>query len=604
MSILDQQVRRSHVRLTLNVIMRHLAGAVLVAAGAWAFVTLVERAFVLGIPVYVGGGLAVSAALIITLIGVSRGRVDRLRAAVVLDEAAGLKERISTALTCRQSVEPFAQAAVHDAEQTAGRVHVPTHVRYHAPSLWPWSVSALIAAVIFFWFMPELNLLTGGEAEAADDQAGMVERDTVEAALRAEVENVKQRLQDKPALAGLLDGLEELELPDEPSQTPEDVRREAVKRIERVSDKLKQRLEADAMNALDQLKRELAKLETPEGEDGASKLSQALASGDMQAAKKALGDLKKQLAEAAESADPAAKQRLAEMQKKLDDLSKQLAKLGDQQKLLKDLENKGGLSEEQAKKILEQLKGMDPQQMAEQLKKQLADSGMSQKQIEQLAKKIAQNQKMRQQLQDMAQAMAQAAQACQQCQSGADGTNAADAMQGAMQAAMGQLSDLEAAEQMMNELEAQLAELGDLKEDIGEGNCPGLGEGDPNRIGNQGPNRGYGYGARIGKQRGAHQYKATKAPARTQGGKIIGQVLIDGPQVKGDASAEVTDAVASAVRDAADAVEREEVPRQYQRVVQYYFERLAGLMRGESDADKAAKAPEPESSEPAAPEGD
>ncbi len=589
MSMLDQQVRHTRFRLTMNVVLRHVALGVLVAAIAWLVVILVEKAFVLGIPLWPSAAGAAGVGLIVAAVGAYQARIDGLAAALVLDQAAGLKERVSTALTCRQSPEPFAQATVHDAEQTVGGVHVPSHVRYRAPELWPWSLATVVVALIFFRFMPPLNLFAGEEPEDEEALAAVIEeRQNVEIALQAQMQKVKQRLEDKPALAELQGEIEKLELPNEPTKTPEDVRREAVKKIEKVADKWKQRLEADDLKSLDQLKRELAKLETPEGDDPGSKLTQALASGDMEAAKKAMADLKKMLEEAAESGDAAAKQKLAEMQQKLDDLAKQLAKLGDQQKLLKDLENKAGLSEEEARKLLEELAKKDPQKLAEELQKRLADSGLTQEQIKEMAKKIAQNQKAAQQLKSMAQAMAQTAQACKQCQQGAQGdAAAAAAMQAGMQGAMGQLSDLEMAEQMMNELEAQLAELEDLKAGVcqGPGQCQG--SPDPNKIGQQGPQEGYGYGSRIGKQRGAHGLKASKAKTRTQGGQIIGQMLIDGPQVKGEATAEATEAVNSALRDAEDAVEREEIPRQYQRVVQLYFERLAGLMSNKAE-------PEPE----------
>jgi len=590
MSILDQQVRRTHRRLTSNVMLRRAAWGVLVAAVAWGVIILVERLFVLGVPLGISAGLAAAFGLLITVIGTYRARVDQLSAAVVLDEATGLKERISTALTCRNDSDPFAQAAVHDAERLAGGVHVPKHVPYRAPSMWPWSVATLVAALILFQFMPTLDLLAAEEVRADDSQheAALEARQEVEVALKRQVDRVKQRLEDKPGMEGLKNELAELELPDEPTRTPEDVRREAVKRIEKVADKLKERMDEGKLNALEQLKRELAKLETPKGDDASSKLAEALASGDMESARKAMGDLKKQLEEAAKTNDPATQAKVAEMKKKLDDLSKKLEQLGDQKKLAKDLQNKGRLSEEQAKKLLDKLKGMDQKQLAEAVKKALQDSGMTQKQIQEMAKKIAQNQQMQQQLKSMAQAMAQAAKACQQCQNASQGQQGAgQAMQSAMQSAMGQLSEMEMAEQMMNELEAQMAELEDLKAGVCEGNGQGNGkEGDPNNIGNQGPQAGRGYGARIGKQRGAHQYKKTKAKTRTKGGQIIGQFFVDGPQIKGESNAEATDAVNSALRDAEDAVERDDVPQQYHRVVQSYFDRLAGLMSKRDAAER------------------
>ena len=173
------------------------------------------------------------------------------------------------------------------------------------------------------------------------------------------------------------------------------------------------------------------------------------------------------------------------------------------------------------------------------------------------------------------------------------------ALQGAMGEMQGQLSQMEMAEQMMNELQAQLSELDDLKQNIGQGNCQGMGQDaqDPNQIGNQGPQAGRGYGSRIGKERGAHSYKSAKEKTRATDGQIIGQMLIDGPQVRGEANADVTEAVNSAVRDAEDAVEREEVQRQYQRVVQNYFERLAGLMSGQTQPRSSTSKDGPEAEE-------
>lgn len=77
-----------------------------------------------------------------------------------------------------------------------------------------------------------------------------------------------------------------------------------------------------------------------------------------------------------------------------------------------------------------------------------------------------------------------------------------------------------------------------------------------------------------------------------RGGEIIGQMLIDAPQIKGEAAAELRDAVNSAVRDATDAVERNQIPRQYEHVLKVYFERLAGLIGEQANADDNADAAE------------
>ena len=603
MTAIRKKVHQAKTRMMLNLAATYATWGVLLAACVWLLVILVERALVLGIPLGISAGIIGGLALVGLLVATRRAWMDTLRAAVELDVAAETKERLSTALVYGQSSDPFARAAVKDAETIAAGVHVPSRVPYRVPELWPWSAVSIGVALLVFWLMPPLDLLAADDSQMDDglNEVAVEEREAIEVAMQRQVERVKQRLEDKPGLAGLEDELDELELPDEATKTPEDIRREAVKRIEKVSDRIKERLEADSINSMDQLKRELAKLDKPKGDDAASKLTKALANGDMEAARKAMADLKKQLEEAAQEGNEEAKAKLAELQNKLDSLSKQLDKLGDQKKTLKDLENKAGLSEEQAKELMKKLQGMSPEQMADQLNKALADKGLTQQQIQEMAKKIAQNQAMQQQLKSMAQCMAQAAQACQQCQGG-QGQQGMQGMQGAMNGMMGQLSAMEMAEQMANELEAQLAELRGLKEGVACGNCKG-GLGDPNGVPRgTGQNPGRGYGTGIGKQRRAHSYQKEKAKTRTKGGQIIGQMLIDGPQVKGEATAEVADVLGSAVRDAQSAVEREEVPRQYQHIVQVYFDQLAGLMSQKNQAAPAGSSDSDEQ-EPATEEG-
>ncbi len=95
----------------------------------------------------------------------------------------------------------------------------------------------------------------------------------------------------------------------------------------------------------------------------------------------------------------------------------------------------------------------------------------------------------------------------------------------------------------------------------------------------------------------------TKANVRAQGATIIGQMLVDGPQMRGQATAEARDAVSSAQRDAQDAIDRDEIPRQYQGAVQKYFEQLAGLLReGASATEKPADDGKPAAEGKPAPE--
>ena len=99
------------------------------------------------------------------------------------------------------------------------------------------------------------------------------------------------------------------------------------------------------------------------------------------------------------------------------------------------------------------------------LQKQLADKGLTQEQIEQLAKKLADQKAALKKCQGLGNCLAQAAAAMQQC-SGPNGSAAAANAAAAMDAAMGQLSSLEMSQQMLDELEAQLCDLGKARAGI------------------------------------------------------------------------------------------------------------------------------------------
>jgi glycerol-3-phosphate cytidylyltransferase-like family protein len=589
MSPIDQKVSLAQTRLTCNTILEYLAQGVLIAAGGWALLLLVERTFGLQIPLAPALWLACGVAAVIALVGTALRRIDRLGAAVAVDRSAGLKERLSTAMAVRVSGDPVARLVIQDAEKAAASVRVPQHIPLRAPAIWPWSAAMVAAAALLAALMPQLNLLA---SERRDDepqqQAVAVERDNVSVAVNRQLEQVKQLAQSNPALAQLAAEIDPLQLPQEPTATPDDIRREAVRKIDKVSEQLAAQKESLQTDALRQLKRDLLRLDPQQSPDRSSELAKSLASGDFSGARKELEKMKNALEEAGKSGNQDAKAQLSEMQKKLEDLARQLAKLQEENKqTAQELAQQANLSEEDARKLLEQLAKMDPKQLEKELQKALGQSGMSEKDIKQLAEKLAARQQAMQQCQGLGKCMAQAAQALQKAGQ-AGGAGAAEAS-AALAEAMGQLSDMEMAEQMMNDLQAQLAELRNLREGVCKGGfCRKPGGQVSDQIGNQGPNEGLGYGSRIGKEKGAHDFRPDKVRSPQHAGEIIGQMLIDGPQTRGEASAEARDTVNSAVRDASDAIERQDVPRQYERVLRLYFESLAGLVQEPSKAVQPA----------------
>jgi len=614
MSTLDQQVGRVCRRLAMNVFWERLTLGLLIGAAAWSLVLIVERLFVLGIPLWGGlvgaGGLALAIALLGTLLA----RVSPLRAAVAIDVAAGLKERVSTALIARGSSDPFARAVVRDAEKIAGGIHVPSHLPYRTPRLWPWTLSAVLAGLLVGLFFPKVDLLAERTPANEDDLlAAEEQRAQIELAVNERLQNLKELAQRSENFDALAAALKPLELPEDATKTPEDVRREALKQIDNVAERLDAQRNATEFDALEQMKRMMANLNRQSGNDPAAKLSDALARGKFDEAKEALDELKQKLTEAAKSDDAAQRAQAAELAQKVEELSKQLAQQPPTQMMERELEKKCGMSAEDAKRLMEQAAKMaaqmDPKELQKALQQKLAEKGLDQKQAEQLAKKMMASQAACKQCQGLGKSLQAAAQAMQQCQQPGQQSqpgqpNSAQAL--AEQAAQAlaqageQMSDLEMAEQMLEELETNLADLKEMGDQLGDEDFELQGErtkpGD--RVGEQGPQYGLGYGAKTGKERAAHDYKSSKEGSAQHPGLIIGQMLVDGPQAQGETTAEVKEAVSAAVRDAEDAIERAHVPRQYQRALREYFERLAGV------AGEAKRSAEPAAEKAAGPEGE
>ena len=592
MTQLQRQVGRARQRLMTNVVFERLALGVLIAAAAWTLVLLVERLFVLGLPLGWASLGAAGVVLVVTMVGVLTYRVTSMDAAVALDSAAGLKERCSTALICAASPDPFAKATLQDAEGKAGGIHVPTHLPLRAPRRWGWSVGLTGLAVLLTLIVPPMDVLARQEREEQELVAAQREEEKQQIAtdVNRELEKLQKLAEQRPDLAALHDALAPLELPDKPGQTPDDIRRDAVRRLDDVQEKLAKQMESGELDMLAQLKKNLAQMDPLAGNDAASQLSKALAGGDFEGAQDALKKLQQQLDQAAKSSDPQQKQQAAELQAKLEQLAMKLEKLGDTAALRKELENKAGLSSEEAKQLMDKLtkEGQtDPKALEKSLQDALRDSKMSPEAMKRLARKIAQNNKACKSCQGLAQALAQAAQAAQQSDmAGGQGSGAGGAA-GALSNAMGQISDMEMAEQLMNELEAQLSNIGDLQENLCDGG--GGSQGEPRGVGPPGKNLGLGYGGGLPKEKAAHLVNPTRIGNKMGEGEIIGQVLIDGPQVPGDAQAKNKEAIAAAVREAEDAIEYERLPRQYHPAVQAYFDRLVGLGQANTPPEQPAE---------------
>ncbi|MBL8878820.1 MAG: hypothetical protein JNG88_06825 [Phycisphaerales bacterium] len=588
MSAIDRQVGAAQARLNINVLMAWLSAGVAIAALTWAVVWTAQRLFALGVPLWPSVAGAAGLAVVVTVVGLLLQRVGQMQAALALDHAAGLKQRVSTAIEVRQSDDPFVGAAVRDAETTAARIHVASHIPYKTPQLLSWSVALVVMAVLLGYFLPQMDLLASTKPKIDPDEANrqLQERTEIKTRVDEKLNQIREFAKEKPELGELAKDLQPLAMPEKPSQAPDDVRREALKQIDKVTDKLEQKLEDTRLAALDDMKKMLSKLDQQTGDkQDSTKLEKALLEGDMAAAKQAMDEIKHDIQEAAKKADPEARKQLEQAARQLEQTAKKISEAADQKALQKELQNKAGMTPEQAKKLLDEMKKMDPKEMKKALEEQLQKTNMTPQQMQEMAKKISENKEAQQEMKKMAEKLSQAAAACKNAaqQEGAKSEEAAQQAGQNMDNAAEQMSEMEMAQEMMNEMEAQLQELKDLRAGVCEGNGQKPGEGEPkDQIGGQGPQAGLGYGAHTGKEKAAHNMTPSKVKGVNNKGEIIGQVLVDGPQLRGEARAAVRDAVQSAVRDATDAVAKQQVPQQYSRAVREYFEQLAGLAGGDA----------------------
>lgn len=585
MSLLEQQIGRARRRLTAMAFVEHLGLGVLVAGGLWAVGVVIVRLAAWNVPLWHGGWMAGAAAAIFALVAAAWKRPGLLGAAIVLDAAAGLKERLSTALVVQRSADAFAQAAVSDAERAAGRVHVPTRIRYRVPKLWPWSLATAGAAVLLAAFLPPLGVFggerrTGPTVSPAELEA---EQRAIQTELDRQLDALQELARDNPNLKDIAEALTPLDPAPTPHVTPEDLRREAVKRLDAAGDKLRQELAAAEGSPAEPMRRMLEGLSAKGGEHAGAKLARALAEGDFAAAQGALAELQTQMEGLdAQAGDPAARQQLDELRGQLDELAKQIEGLDNTLAMQKELENKAGLSEAQARELLEELARLQPEQFEQLLRERLGAARLTPEQLRELANCLAQQQQACGACRRLCNSLRSAAGTCPAGSRPAGGGSCAA---GALGDGAAVLAEVGRAQQMRRDLAGRLAELEKLRQCISQGQCRQAGAG--------GTHYGFGHATGPATNMLPRAHSPTRARSRVQEGAILGSVLVDGPQRVGHATAEARQAAAAEVRDALDAIEREEVPPQYHKVLREYFDRLAGLMR----APSPAKEPEPNAPE-------
>lgn len=582
MNTLDKPVRQARRRLWLNRWLAALGWCLAGAAGLFILAVIVQRVALVGLHLptfltWTALGLT-GAALLTSLIWAIITRDSRAAAAARLDEAAGLKERISTGLHCRSLDDPFAQAVVADAERIGRGITPARHLPIRVPHSANWAGGTAVAALLFFWLFPVVDL-SGKEEEQREraERSQRVERTVavVEPVLQQQLRRIADR---NPDLKDEIDSLEPMDA--DRLKTPLDARREAVKQVQKLEQKLEERRSAEDIAAVEELQRMMRRLASQRNPDTpVGRLADALSRGDFKDAQKAIEDMKLELARAPET--EAESQQAEELRRQLSQLAEKLKEIAEDTRRTEDQLARAGLDSEQIQRALESLSKKDFDAIREQLKEQ----GLDDKQIEQMVE----------QMQNCASACSVAQQMGQNLGQGATGGTGQGqgglAGEAGFSAASDQLSELEALQQQLNSLNAAMADLDAAKDQLGRGCTPcqgtgmdgssgcgacqgsGMCQGGMGGMGGGMGGPGIGAGGIAPREEADYQLVKERTPVHTTAGRIIHQRFIDGEQFRGEATSELVDVTISAERYATDAINTGQMPRIYQEPVRRYFDR-------------------------------
>jgi hypothetical protein len=556
-------------------------------------------------------------------------RPSRERAAAAIDEKLRLKEKFSTAIYVRPSSDPFAMAAVKDAESTAETVQLRRQFPVAYPRL-AWGTKLVFALALgLAYFMPTLNLFGQKTKLAKREQLEAAQQSAKEAVERAvaAVEAMPKSTQTTDEFRKLVAELHELQKASKIDDTARANRR-ALQALQEVNnqaakewDKAKKYAEAqnalmqslqppdDAQGPVGEARREIAKGNFKEASD---KLEEAVKNFDKMD-EKSKEDAAKQMAQAAKQL-----QQLAQNPQVQQQIQQQLQQMGASQQQAQQMQQQmqqAAAGNQQAAQQLQQA----AQQLAQQMNNGQGPNQQQQQQMQQMMQQMqaqanAQGQAnaLSQAAQQMAQAMQQQAQGQQAGQQGGQQNpqqgqqmqQAQQQMQKALANMQGVKQDLQqmaqqqqAAQQAMQQGQ-QAANGQNPGKQAGNGQQQGQGQGQNgqggqgqqqaggqgqfakgNPQGQQGQGQGgpgIGNGGVASKSVQPFGVKQEQSPSQEdENGKILASYLVKDKADPGKQRMLMQKLVAKAHQEAADEVDSEHASRAAQKVAEEYFRTMA-----------------------------
>lgn len=542
----------------------------------------------------IAGGATIAVAAIWSLVR----RAKNIEVARELDERAGLKESLSTALCVSGSTDPWAVAVLETARERASKVHVRSAIPMRAPRVLPVPLASVCALVIVWFSLPEEFTWT----KASEQKREREELVAVKADIQARQEKLQEALQKAKVDIADEDG-PKAEGENATPMTPEDLQRAAIKKIQRVQDRLEEMKKGSDSKAMDAMKEKMNQLRQP-GPGPLNEMTKALQQGDFAKAKEKLDELGEKMRD--NKVSPEEKQQL---QQQLDKLAQQLQKAAEDRKDLEKKLQEAGLTPEQAKQA-----AASPEAMQKAMENA---QNLTPEQKQQLAEMAKAAQQASEQCKGMGEQMSEMAKAAQ-----GQGLNA-QMMEG-MEALAGQLSELEAMEADLQAMEAAMAEakaqLAGLCQGMGDGDGTGgkskigelgkvgqwkAGESNGGGSGTGGPGKGNGVG--TPEEEAAFTKKTEKASTKLGAGPIISQKLVQGDSIRGGSAVqEFSQAVEVAGQEATEAIDNQLVDREWHDPIKHYFGRLEARVReakGEAPAKPAQAGQDAKSGSEPKPEG-
>ena len=489
------------------------------------------------LPFAIAGGLGLVVAALIALL-TGPGRVE---AAVALDRAFQLNERLSTALTLPPDLRetPAGRALLADASKHAGDLDIGSRFGLRLPRrAWVPLVPALLAVGLLFapdWAQG-LAKARPTDAQKAEDTKAVSQ---AASALNKKVAAQRQEL-DKDQFAEAERLLAEIEKATEQlAKAPPAEKDKALVELNQLSDALKDRQKQ--LGGAEQVARELKKLGDRAANGPGEPFARELAKGDFAKAADQLKQLQEKMASGkmSEAEKQELKDQLGAMKKELE----KLANLEDRKKQLEEARKSGGLSQEQFQKEMAKL-----DQQAQDLK-----------QLQQLAQKLgeAQEQMARGNMQKAAETLGMGQEQLEQMAQQLQELEALDgALADLMDAKNGMLGD------DMNQLGRQLEGMNGMN---GMGNRPGMGNG----LG-----RGRGQGDRPEAPDDTASYASRVKQQYGKGKAVLEGFAPPNSQIKGESLIESVESLEADGGVGPDALSNQRIPRGVRQHILNYYDRI------------------------------